>query len=71
MKNLETDLRNKIDGLKQIISHIEEVKDENKLKITESKKKFKNIPKEMRLILQNMLKSKKKKTRLVSVFFWN
>ena len=44
LKNLETDIRNKIDALKQTISHIEEVKDGVKLKIKELKKKIKNIP---------------------------
>ena len=46
LKNLKTDHRKKIDTLKQIILHIEEVKDEVILKIKELKKKIKNIPKE-------------------------
>ena len=32
------DIRNKLGALKQLISHIEEVKDEDKLKIKELKK---------------------------------
>ena len=46
LKKLKTDIRNKIDALKQLISYIEEVKDEVKLKIKELIKKIKNIPKE-------------------------
>ena len=46
LKNLKTDFGNKIDALKQIISHIEEVKDVVKRKIKELKNKFKSIPKE-------------------------
>ena len=40
----KTDLKNKIEALKQIISHIEEKKDKVKLKIKELKKKIKNLP---------------------------
>ena len=40
----KTDLKNKIEALKQIISHIEEVKEETKLKIKQLKKKIKNPP---------------------------
>ena len=46
LKFSKTDLKNKIDALNQIISHIEEAKDEVKLKIKQLKKKIKNIPKE-------------------------
>ena len=40
----KTDLKNKIEALKQIISHIEEVKEGVKLKIKQLKKKIKNLP---------------------------
>ena len=40
----KTDLKNKIEALKQIISHIEDVKDVVKLKIKQLKKKIKKIP---------------------------
>ena len=40
----KTDLKNKIEALKQIISHIEEVKNDVKLKIKQLKKKIKNLP---------------------------
>ena len=40
----KTDLKNKIEALKQIISHIEEVREGVKLKIKQLKKKNKNIP---------------------------
>ena len=46
LKNSKTVIRNEIDALNQIISHIEEAKDEVKLKIKQLKKKIKNIPKE-------------------------
>ena len=42
---MKTDFRNEIDALEQVISHIEEVKDEVKLKIKQLKKKIKNTPK--------------------------
>ena len=44
LKNSKTDLKNKIDALNQIISHIEEIKDVVKLKIKQLKKKIKNLP---------------------------
>ena len=40
----KTDLKNKIEALKQIISHVEDAKGGVKLKIKELKKKIKNIP---------------------------
>ena len=40
----KTDLKNKIEALKQIISHIEQAKNEVKLKIKQLKKKIKNLP---------------------------
>ena len=40
----KTDLKNKIEALKQIISHIEEVKNEVKLEIKQLKQKIKNLP---------------------------
>ena len=46
IKNSKTDLRNKIDALNQIISHIEDVKEQVKLKIKQLKNKIKNLPKE-------------------------
>ena len=46
LKNSKTDLRNKIDALNQIISHIEDVKERVKLKIKQLKNKIKNLPKE-------------------------
>ena len=46
LKNSKTDLRNKIDALNQIISHIEEVKEGVKLKIKQLKNKIKKLPKE-------------------------
>ena len=44
LKNLKTDIRNKIDALKRIISHMEEVKGVVKLKNKQFKKKIKKLP---------------------------
>ena len=41
----KTDIKNEIDALKQIISHIEEVKEQFKFKIKQLKKKIKNLSK--------------------------
>ena len=46
LKNSKADLRNKIDALNQIISHIEDVKEQVKIKIKQLKNKIKNLPKE-------------------------
>ena len=43
---LKTDIRKKIEAFKQIILHVEEVKEQFKLKNIEIKKKIRNIPKE-------------------------
>ena len=43
----KTDHKNIIDAVNQIISHIEEVKDEVRLQIKKLKKKITNIPKEI------------------------
>ena len=45
LKNSKIDLKNKIDALNQIISHVEDVK-EVKLKFKQLKNKIKNLPKE-------------------------
>ena len=58
MKNSKTDLRNKIKALKEIGSHIEEVKDQVILKIKQLKK-LKTFLKKTCLILQTMLRRKK------------
>ena len=44
LKNSKTDFKNNIEALYQIISNIEEVKDEVILKIKQLKKKIKNLP---------------------------
>ena len=59
LKNSKTDLRNKIDALKQTISHIEEVKDKVKLKIKELNKKIKNIPEENPFDFTDVVKKQK------------
>ena len=45
-KLLKTEIRNNIDALKQILSHIAEAKDLVKLKIEEFKRRIKNLPSE-------------------------
>ena len=44
IKNSKLDLKNEIDALNQIISHVEDVKEEVKLKIKQLKNKIKNLP---------------------------
>ena len=46
IKNSKIDLKNEINALNQIISHVEDVKEEVKLKIKQLKNKIKNLPKE-------------------------
>ena len=46
LKFSKIDIKNEVEALEQIISHIEDVKDEVKLKIKELKKKSKKIPEE-------------------------
>ena len=46
IKNSKLDLRNEINALNQIISHVEDVKGGVKLKIKQIKNKIKNIPKD-------------------------
>ena len=60
IKNLKTEVKNKTDALKQIISHNEEAKDVVKLKIKELKKIF--LAKTS-LISRKMLKCKRRKMR--------
>ena len=60
LKNSKTVIRNEIDALNQIISQIEEVKDEVKVKIKQLKRKLKTFLKKIHLISQIILKSKKK-----------
>ena len=59
LMNSKTDFKNKIDALKQIISHVEEVKDQVKLKIKQFKKKIKNIPKENPFDFTDFVKKQK------------
>ena len=46
IKNSKLDLKNEINALNQISSHVEDVKEEVKLKIKQLKNKIKNLPKE-------------------------
>ena len=63
LKKLKTEIRNEIHALKQIYSHTEEAKDLVELKIKDSKRRIKFFLGNTRLILQNMLKRKRKKMR--------
>ena len=60
LKILKIQIRKNIDALKLLISHIEEEKDPVKVKIKENKRKIKIFPAKTILILENMLKCKKK-----------
>ena len=55
----KTDLKNKIEALKQIISHIEQAKEGVKLKIKQLKNKIKNIPKENPFDFTDIVKKQK------------
>ena len=71
LKNSIHGIRKTIDAVNYITSHIKEVGDEFKRKIKEIKKNIKTFLMKTRLILQNMLKNKKKKTEKISVSFSN
>ena len=60
----KTDLKNKIEALKQIISHIEQAKEEVKLKIKQLKKKIKNIPKENPFDFTDYVKKQKEESEI-------
>ena len=60
LAKLKPNITNKKDALKQIISHIEEVKDEVKFKVEKLKKKNKNIPKENPFDFTDFVKKQKK-----------
>ena len=59
LKNSKTDLRNKIDALNQIFSHIEDAKDVIKLKIKQLKKKIKNLSEENPFAFTDIAKKQK------------
>ena len=59
LKNSKTVLRNKIDALKQIFSHIEEARQQIKLKIKHLKNKTKNIPEEKPFEFTDFVKKQK------------
>ena len=60
----KTDLKNKIEALKQIISHLEEVKNEVKLKIKQLKNKIKNLPKENPFDLTDIVEKQKEENEI-------
>ena len=68
-KNLKTDLKLKIEALKQIISHIEEVKHEVKFKIKQLKKKIKQTPEENPFDFTNYVKKQKEENEIDLGFF--
>ena len=68
LNNSKIELKNKINALKQIISHIEEVKDDVKFKSKQLKKKIKTLPRENPFeFTEYVEKQKKKKTTLILV----
>ena len=70
LKNSKTDLRNKIDALNQIISHIEEVKEEVKLKIKQLKNKIRKLPKENPFDFTDNVKKQKEDNEIdLGLFF--
>ena len=60
----KTDQKNKIEALKQIISHIEEVKEGVKLKIKQLKKKIKNLPVENPFDLTDIVEKQKEENEI-------
>ena len=64
IKNSKIDLKNKIDVLNQIISHVEDVKEEAKLKIKQSKNKIKNIPKENQFAFTDIVEKQKEENEI-------
>ena len=60
----KTDLKNKIEALKQIISHIEERKNRVKIKIKQLKNKIKNLPKENPFDLTDIVEKQKEENEI-------
>ena len=70
LKNSKTDLRNKIDALNQIISHIEDAKYKIKLKIKQLKNKIKKLPKENPFDFTDIVKKQKEDNEIdIGLFF--
>ena len=68
IKNSKLDLKNKINALNQIISHIEDVKEEVKLKIKQLKNKIKNLPKENLFDFTDTVEKQKKNEKDLGLF---
>ena len=64
LKKTKTDLRNKIDVLNQMISHIEDLKEEVKLKIKQLKNKIKNLPKENPFDFKDIVEKQKEEIEI-------
>ena len=64
LKNSKIDLKNEINALNQIISHVEDVKDEVKLKIKQLKNKIKNLPKENPFDFTDIVKKQKEENEI-------
>ena len=67
--NIKTDLKNKKEALNQLISHIEEVKDEVKLKIKQLKKKIRKLPIENPFDFTGYVENQNKKNEIVLGLF--
>ena len=64
IKNSKIDLKNKIDAMNQIISHVENVKEEVKLKIKQLKNKIKNLPKENPFDFTDIVEKQKEESEI-------
>ena len=64
LKFSKIDIKNEIEALEQIISHIEDIKNKVKLKIKELKKKIKNIPKENPFDFTEYIKKQKEENEI-------
>ena len=70
LKNSKTDLKNKIDVLNQIISRVEDMKEEVKLKIKQLKNKIKKLPKENPFDFTDIVEKQKEENEIdLGLFF--
>ena len=64
LKTSKTDLKNKIDMLNQIISRVEDMKEEVKLKIKQLKNKIKKLPKENPFDFTDIIEKQKEENEI-------
>ena len=63
-KNSKIYIKNEIDALNQIVSHVEDVKEEVKLKIKQLKNKIRNLPKENPFDFTDIVKKQKEENEI-------